>query len=143
MTPLRGPLARLDHSRDELAKAWLVRLIERASLDEIRELPTEQIARELPELITDIVRELLRQAGSGADPYDLSEEQAARAASLAALSGSGREGAAGEVARDVASLQAVLVAALRAELADSDPEVFADARRVGRRGDRRRPGGRR
>ena len=38
MTPLRGPLARLDHSRDELAKTWLVRLIERASLDEIREM---------------------------------------------------------------------------------------------------------
>ncbi len=55
MTPIRGPLARLDRSRDELAKAWLVRLIERASLDEISELPTERIARELPELISDIV----------------------------------------------------------------------------------------
>ena len=32
-----------------------------------------------------------------------------------------------EVARDVASLQAVLVKALRAELAESDPELFADA----------------
>jgi diguanylate cyclase (GGDEF)-like protein len=124
MTPLRGPLARLDRSRDELAKAWLVRLIERASLDEIRELPTEQIARELPDLITDIVRSA-SDVGRGVDPYGLSEEQAARAASLAALRG--REGAAGEVARDVASLQAVLVAALREELADSDPEVFADA----------------
>ena len=46
MTPIRGPLARLDRSRDELAKAWLVRLIERASLEEISELPKEQIARE-------------------------------------------------------------------------------------------------
>ena len=55
MTPIRGPIARLDRSRDELAKAWLVRLIERASLDEIRDLPTERIARELPELISDIV----------------------------------------------------------------------------------------
>ena len=33
---MEGPLARLDRSRDELAKAWLVRLIERASLDEIK-----------------------------------------------------------------------------------------------------------
>ena len=48
VTPIRGPLARLERSRDELAKQWLVRLIERASLDEIRELPTEKIARELP-----------------------------------------------------------------------------------------------
>jgi diguanylate cyclase (GGDEF)-like protein len=126
MKPLRGPLARLDRSRDELAKAWLVRLIERASLDEIRELPTEQIARELPDLITDIVRSA-SEIGRGVDPYGLSEEQAARAASLAALRGSGREDAAGEVARDVAALQAVLVSALREELADGDPEVFADA----------------
>ncbi len=125
MTPLRGPLARLDRSRDELAKAWLVRLIERASLDEIRELPTEQIARELPELITDIVRSA-SEAGRGADPYSLSEEQAARAASLAALRGGRREGAASSLARDISSLQAVLVAALRDELEDADPEVYAD-----------------
>src|SRR5919198_3334028 len=53
---VRGPLARVDRSREELAKAWLVRLIERASLEEIRDLPTDQIARELPELISDILQ---------------------------------------------------------------------------------------
>jgi diguanylate cyclase (GGDEF)-like protein len=126
MTPIRGPLARLDRSRDELAKAWLVRLIERASLEEISELPTEQIARELPELITDIVTAASEAAGGG-DPYALSEEQASRAASLAGLRGSVRDGAATDVARDIASLQRVLVRALREELADSDPEAFADA----------------
>jgi hypothetical protein len=87
MTPIRGPLARLERSRDELAKAWLVRLIERASLDEISELPTERIARELPELITDIVGSVAETNG---DPYDLSEAQIDRAASLAALR-AGRE----------------------------------------------------
>jgi diguanylate cyclase (GGDEF)-like protein len=126
MTPLRAPLARLDRSRDELAKAWLVRLIERASLDEIRELPTEQIARELPELITDVVR-LASAAAGGGDPYDLTESQAGRVAAFAGLRASRREGAATEVARDVAALQAVLVAALRQELADRDPDAFADA----------------
>src|SRR4051812_50006215 len=85
---VRGPLARLDRSRDALAKAWLVRLIERASLDEIRDLPTERIARELPELIGDIVRQAWE---SGGDPYDLSKEQADRAASLATMRGGGRE----------------------------------------------------
>ena len=55
MTAIRGSLARLDRSRDELAKAWLVRVIERASLDEIKELPTERIARELPALFSDLV----------------------------------------------------------------------------------------
>ncbi len=35
ITPLRGPLARLDRAREDLAKAWLMRMIERASLEEI------------------------------------------------------------------------------------------------------------
>jgi diguanylate cyclase (GGDEF)-like protein len=122
MTPIRGPLARLERSRDELAKAWLVRLIERASLDEISELPTERIARELPELITDIVGSVAETNG---DPYDLSEAQVDRAASLAALR-SGREAGAADVARDIAALQAVLVRALRDELAE-EPQRFAEA----------------
>jgi diguanylate cyclase (GGDEF)-like protein len=123
MTPIRGPLARLDRSRDELAKAWLVRLIERASLEEISELPTEQIARELPELISGIVEQV---ASTNGDPYELTERQAARAAALAGLR-SGRDTSAADVARDIAALQAVLVRALREELAEKDPERFADA----------------
>src|SRR3712207_7487109 len=96
MTPIRGSLARLDRSREELAKAWLVRLIERASLDEIKELPTERIARELPALISDIVGSVAEANG---DPYHLGTEQAERAASLAGLRGA-RETSAGDVARD-------------------------------------------
>ena len=124
MTPIRGPLARLDRSRDELAKAWLVRLIERASLDEIRELPTERIAHELPELISDIVRGAAEGEG---DPYDLPKDQAERAASLATMRGGGRDVLAADVARDVAALQSVLVRALREEIGESDPERFAEA----------------
>jgi diguanylate cyclase (GGDEF)-like protein len=123
MTQIRGPLARLERSRDELAKAWLVRLIERASLDEISELPTERIVQELPELISDIVGSVAETNG---DPYDLTEEQAERAASLAALRG-GRDTSAGDVARDIAALQTVLVRALRDELAEREPERFAEA----------------
>ena len=123
MTPIRGPLARLDRSRDELAKAWLVRLIERASLDEIKELPTDRIARELPELIGDIVTSV---ADGNGNSYELSEEQARRVAALVALR-SGRATSAGDVARDVAALQAVLLRALREELAEKEPERFAEA----------------
>ena len=123
MTPIRGPLARLERSRDELAKQWLVRLIERASLDEIRELPTEKIARELPELISGIVNAI--SEGDG-DPFNLTKEQAERAASLAALRAGGREARAADVARDVAALQTVLLHALRDDLED-DPEKFAEA----------------
>ena len=102
MPPERGPLSRLARSRDELAKAWLVRLIERASLDEIRELPTERIARELPDLISELVRAASEDDG---DPYDISKEQEERAASLATMRSGGREASAADVARDLASLQ--------------------------------------
>ena len=124
MPPARGPLARLDRSRDELAKAWLVRLIERASLDEIRELPTERIARELPDLITEIVRAVSEDEG---DPFEISKEQAERAASLATMRGGAREVQAADVARDVITLQSVLVHALREEIGEVDPVRFADA----------------
>jgi diguanylate cyclase (GGDEF)-like protein len=121
--PIRGPLARLERSRDELAKQWLVRLIERASLDEIRELPTEKIARELPELISGIVGAI--SDGDG-DPFNLTKEQAERAASLAGLRAGAREPLAADVARDVAALQTVLLHALRDDLED-DPVRFAEA----------------
>ncbi|HET8822921.1 MAG TPA: GGDEF domain-containing protein, partial [Thermoleophilaceae bacterium] len=124
MPPVRGPLARLDRSRDELAKAWLVRLIERASLDEIRELPTERIARELPDLITEIVRAVSEGEG---DPFELTKDQAERAASLATMRGGTREVQAADVARDVVTLQSVLVRALREEMGDADPVGVADA----------------
>lgn len=123
MTPVRGPLARLDRSRDELAKAWLVRLIERASLEEISEIPTDQIARELPDLISDIVEQV---GSTNGDPYELTEKQKQRAASLAGMRG-GRDTSPADVARDIAALQAVLVRALRDELSEKEPERFADA----------------
>jgi diguanylate cyclase (GGDEF)-like protein len=123
MTAITGPLARLERSREELAKAWLVRLIERASLDEIKELPTEKIARELPELISDLVGAMAR---NGNEPLELDEDQLRRAAALAALR-ENRESAVGDLARDVAALQSVLVRALRAELGDDDPDAFAGA----------------
>jgi diguanylate cyclase (GGDEF)-like protein len=123
MNSIKGPLGRLDRSREELAKAWLVRLIERASLDEIRDLPTDRIAEELPELISDLVRAC---ASPNGDPFELSEDQVERAATLAELRG-GRDASPADLARDVAALQAVLVRALREEMGDSDPERFGDA----------------
>ncbi len=46
--PVTGRLARLGGDRDVLAKSWLVRLIERSSLDEIAGLPTDRITVQLP-----------------------------------------------------------------------------------------------
>jgi diguanylate cyclase (GGDEF)-like protein len=65
-------------------------------------------------------------SSDGTVPFELTDEQERRAASLALLR-SGRDSTASEVARDVAALQAVLVRALREELASTDPERFADA----------------
>jgi diguanylate cyclase (GGDEF)-like protein len=124
MTGIRGPLARIERSRDELAKAWLVRLIERATLDEIRELPTDRIARELPELISDVVRAVARDNGNG--QVELSSDQVQRAAALAAIrQGSGASAA--ELTRDLASLQTVLMRALREETGEDTEEFAATA----------------
>jgi diguanylate cyclase (GGDEF)-like protein len=123
MTSIRGPLAHLDRSREELAKAWLLRLIEHASLEEIRDLPTDQIALVVPELISDIVR--WAAEGNGG-PHQLSEEQTKRAASLARLRAGGRETRAADLARDVTALQAVLVEALRGQAVEQHPESFAE-----------------
>ena len=120
MKQLRGPLARLDKSRDELAKAWLVRMIERSSLEEIGSLPTDRIVRELPLLIGDV----LRAMGNG-DSAELTPEQYERAAALADLR-AGSESSAADLARDIAGLQAVILGGLRTELDPLDPDVMAD-----------------
>jgi diguanylate cyclase (GGDEF)-like protein len=120
ITPLRGPLARLDRTREELAKAWLVRLIQRASLDQIRDLPTDRIAAELPELISDV----LHAAAEGDEAAQLSDQALERAARLAELR-AGPEPSAGDLARDVAAIQGVLVEALRADADELGADGFA------------------
>ena len=120
MTPLRGSLGRLERAREELAKAWLVQLIQRASLDEIKDLPTDEIARELPGLITDV---LTAAGDGGADPFALGEEEHERAARLAELRNS--SGSAADLTRDVVALQTVILEALRKEGDSLSPDEFA------------------
>jgi diguanylate cyclase (GGDEF)-like protein len=126
-SPLRGPYARLERDRDELAKSWLVRVIERASLDEIRELPTERLAEDLPELISD----LLGLAAEGvADPEGLSDAARARAQQLAALRAS-REHSPTEVVRDLTAIQAAILTDLAKRPDELDvPEVAELAARL-------------
>lgn len=119
--PLRGPLARLDRSRDELAKAWIVRLIERSSLEEIKDMPTDRIAAELPELISDV----LGAAAADGDPFAIgtaSRERAARLADLREARESGPE----DLARDVGTIQAVIVRALARDTDDLEGAEVAD-----------------
>lgn len=126
MDSMKAPLSRLAGRRDELAKAWFVRLIERASLDEIRSLPTARMAAELPVLIGDVLAAL--EAGAR-EPVELDPDAGARAAALASLRSEG-DAAVAELARDFAALQAVLVRALREELVDPDGLVEAAERLV-------------
>ena len=123
ITELQAPLARLDESREELAKAWLVRVIERASLDELEGLPTDRIVRELPDVIGDVIR-VVREAEAG-EP-ELGEEEVSRAARLAELR-SGREEPAPELAHDLTALQAVLISALGRDLGEAHPQAFVVA----------------
>lgn len=119
---LDEPLARLHEGREELAKAWLLRLLERASLEEIERLPTDRIARELPPLISDI----LCAVGITDGPMELDAEGRERAARLGELRG-GEGASAADLARDLAALQSVIVAALRRELDDRDSHIFVEA----------------
>ena len=121
-SPLRGPLARLDRERDELAKAWMVRLIERASLDEIRELPTDRLADELPELISDV---LTLTAEGVKDPDLLPPGARERAARIADLRDA-RERSAAEMSRDLTAIQTAILGNLAKDPEGLEVEDFAD-----------------
>ena len=121
-SPLRGPLARLDRERDELAKAWLVRLIERASLEEIKGLPTDRLADELPELIGDV---LTLTAESGRDPDALPSGARERATRIADLRGA-RENVAAELLRDLTAIQVAILGSLAKDPEGLELEGYAD-----------------
>ncbi len=121
-SPLRGPLARLDRERDELAKAWLVRLIERASLEEIKGLPTDRLADELPELIGDV---LTLTSESDRDPELLPPGARERATRIADLRGS-RENVAAELLRDLTAIQVAILASLAKNPEGLELEGYAD-----------------
>ena len=120
-TELDARLARLEDHREDLAKAWLLRLLERAPLDEIERLPTDRIARDLPELISDIVRGIGR-AGEHAEA-ELEAPEYERASRFADFRGDNGVNPV-FLARDVAALQTVLLSALSRELRDVEPPLF-------------------
>ena len=54
--PAPTPFAALDESRAGVAKAWLLRAMEAAPLDQIERLPVARIASDLPPLVADLAR---------------------------------------------------------------------------------------
>jgi diguanylate cyclase (GGDEF)-like protein len=123
---LDAPLTRLEESRDELAKAWLLRVLERAPLSDIERIPTERIVRELPDLITDIVRAVSRSSAAGSSAELLTADAEERASRLASLSGHDAHAPA-DLARDIAALHSVMIAALGRELGNEEARVLVDA----------------
>jgi diguanylate cyclase (GGDEF)-like protein len=112
----------LSASANELTKEWIVRLIEHAPLDQIRELPTDRIAREVPPLIEDILRAVL-VPGDGPDISPGSDLHR-RVQALASLRDEG--GITPELPRDVAALETILLRSVRERIA-GDPEAMVEA----------------
>jgi len=116
---LDAPVRRLEDSRGELAKSWLVRVVGQSSLGDIEQLPTQKIAHELPALIGDIARALHEPVP---DPAVQRLEFATRLAEL-----SGQEGiAAPKLVRDLATLQSVIIGGLESGVGH-DPRGTLDA----------------
>jgi diguanylate cyclase (GGDEF)-like protein len=116
---LDAPIARLEERRGKLAKDWLLHVLDRSSLDQIERLPTARVVRELPELIS----EILREADRGGPPGARHREWALHLGQLA-----GREpGDVAEVSLDLAILQSVMVAELRRAADVFELEAALDA----------------
>ena len=112
----------LSASAEELTKDWIVRLIEHTPLEQVRKLPTERIAREVPPLIEEILRAVLVRGetpdvGPGSELHRRIEE-------LASLRDEGE--LTPELPRDVAALETVLLRAVKERLSD-DPEALVEA----------------
>ena len=121
-TILDAPLARLEESREALAKAWLLRLSERSSLAEIERLGSEGQVRELPAMVSEVIRAAAAPAPGGEASAAAGERAARLIRARRAERASGSE-----LARDLASLQSLMIGALRNELAQLDPTMYLAA----------------
>jgi len=116
---IRATLARLERDREALAKSWLVKLIERASLDEISDLPTARIASELPDLMSGV---LALSEGGHAPAAPGPGDQAERLIQLR----DSRTPSASDLTRDVTAIQLVILEALRHDSDELDGAGVAE-----------------
>ena len=116
-----APIQRLEESRGELAKSWLMRVVEQSSLEEIERLPTPRIVRELPELIGEIAHAAAEEPAAGGPARGV--EWAKRLAEL-----TGRGGAIdSHLIRDLADLQSVMIVSLHRQVRSLDPAAALHA----------------
>jgi diguanylate cyclase (GGDEF)-like protein len=101
---VESPISRLEESRGEIAKAWLMRVVERSSLEELERLPMPRIAQELPELVAEIARAAGQESSGGTAPLEWAHQ-------LSELSGH-EAPRAQQLVRDLAVLQSAMIAEL-------------------------------
>lgn len=114
---LRAQLAKVDRSREQIAKAWLVEVILNSDLSDVGQAPVSWATGELPQLISDILMAL----SSEEQAFDGAVQRAAR---LAHQRGATTSPA--QLTREISYLHSSLLATLRIEFADSDPKLFAE-----------------
>lgn len=110
---VESPISRLEESRGEIAKAWLLRVVERSSLEELERLSMPRIAQELPDLVAEIARAASAGEGAGGAPVEWAQR-------LSELSGH-EAPRAQQLVRDLAVLQSAMIAELHRALDRIDP----------------------
>jgi diguanylate cyclase (GGDEF)-like protein len=120
---VQGQLVRSLAEREQLAKEWLVRIVERTPLLDVGELPLQWLVVEAPRMIADILGSVA-EPGAAAD-RELADEESELTKQLASL----RLGddAPEQIPRDLAALQEVLIESLRREVPDRRASDFANA----------------
>ena len=115
---LRTQLARVDRSREQIAKAWLVEVILNSDLSDVDQTPVAWATGELPQLISDILMAVSSDEGG----VDGAVQRAAR---LAHRRGATTSPA--QLTREISYLHSSLLATFRMEFSRSEPELFAEA----------------
>ncbi len=116
---MRAQLDRVDRRRDELAKRWLSETIELSPLAEVEQLPTRWVARQLPDLISDILGAIPVEDGKGRPK--VTTEGVTALLELRLEMGPARH------AWDLSRLHALLIETLQDQLPSSEPDLFTQA----------------
>jgi diguanylate cyclase (GGDEF)-like protein len=116
-----APLADPRRSPEELAKAWLLRVLERTPLTEVNEVELDLLTTEAAPLIAEILRGVASPAS--APGLELPADAHDRARGLGRLRRGER--AAAEIPRDLAALQSLLIESLRRDIPEGEPGDFA------------------
>ena len=116
-----APISALLSRSEDLAKGWLLALLEQAPLDEAPRILAAELSTEGPRLCEAVVRAI------GDDRHQRRLEPGGELAPLAARSGELAGAASAEAtSRAVDALQAIVWTAVRGELVDPDPDLIAE-----------------